>query len=226
MITVRGRTSADITRAHLVALVASRPVTLDLGAGDGAFAYRLAQAHPDRFVIAMDPVRENLREYSARAAKKAERGGLANVLYAVASIGANPGGAGRDRGRNLRDTAVGVADAGDHPRGRCGGSWDRVVRARRGGVADRAEHADLRRSGADRRAGPAGGVPPSTCSSAGAGVRAHGIAIAHTRWMDADEVATLGTTWAKRLSHRHPPRSVLIEATVRHRQGAGTPSAA
>jgi hypothetical protein len=32
--------------------------------------------------------------------------------------------------------------------------------------------------------------------------------------MDADEVASLGTTWAKRLSHRKPPRSVLIEATV------------
>jgi hypothetical protein len=43
---------------------------------------------------------------------------------------------------------------------------------------------------------------------------AHGITIARARWMDADEVASLGTTWAKRLSHRSPPRSVLIEATV------------
>jgi hypothetical protein len=32
--------------------------------------------------------------------------------------------------------------------------------------------------------------------------------------MGADEVAAIETTWAKRLSHRQPPRSVLIEAGV------------
>jgi 16S rRNA (adenine(1408)-N(1))-methyltransferase len=41
-----------------------------------------------------------------------------------------------------------------------------------------------------------------------------GMPMTRADWMDADEVATLGTTWAKRLSHRHPPRSVIIEATV------------
>jgi hypothetical protein len=44
---------------------------------------------------------------------------------------------------------------------------------------------------------------------AGAGMRMEG-----SRWMEPAEVAALGTTWAKRLSHRAPPRSLLIEAVV------------
>jgi 16S rRNA (adenine(1408)-N(1))-methyltransferase len=43
---------------------------------------------------------------------------------------------------------------------------------------------------------------------------AAGMRIERADWMDADEVATLGTSWAKRLSHRRPPRSVVIDATV------------
>jgi 16S rRNA (adenine(1408)-N(1))-methyltransferase len=42
----------------------------------------------------------------------------------------------------------------------------------------------------------------------------HGIVITASRWMDADEVASVSTTWAKRLSHRAPPRSVLIECRL------------
>jgi hypothetical protein len=41
-----------------------------------------------------------------------------------------------------------------------------------------------------------------------------GMRIERADWMDAGEVATLGTTWAKRLSHRRPPPSVVVEATV------------
>ncbi len=50
----------------------------------------------------------------------------------------------------------------------------------------------------------------------------HGIAITETRFMDADEVAAIETTWAKRLSHRRPPRSVLIAVhdSPRRRRGA------
>ena len=61
-------------------------VTIDVGAGDGRFAYRYAEAHPERFVVGMDAVAENMAELSAKAARKPGRGGLANVLYVVASI--------------------------------------------------------------------------------------------------------------------------------------------
>ena len=43
----------------------------------------------------------------------------------------------------------------------------------------------------------------------------HGIEIVDARFMDADEVAAISTTWAKRLSHRAPPRSVYIEGVVK-----------
>ena len=83
----RGRTAATISRDELLALAAPYAgVTIDVGAGDGAWAYRYAAAHPDRFVIALDPVRENMRESSAKAARKPEKGGLPNIIFAVGSI--------------------------------------------------------------------------------------------------------------------------------------------
>ena len=41
-----------------------------------------------------------------------------------------------------------------------------------------------------------------------------GLRIDVTREFGADEVLALGTTWAKRLSHRRPPPSLYIEAHV------------
>ncbi|MDE3096843.1 MAG: hypothetical protein KGK07_12720, partial [Chloroflexota bacterium] len=41
-----------------------------------------------------------------------------------------------------------------------------------------------------------------------------GLRIEQARLFDADELRALGTTWAKRLSHRRPPPSVYVEATV------------
>ncbi len=87
MIAVRGKHTEAMEGAELAALVAPYDgVTVDLGAGDGRFAYRYATAHPERFVIGIDPVAENLRELSAKAARKLARGGLPNVLYVVASV--------------------------------------------------------------------------------------------------------------------------------------------
>lgn len=43
---------------------------------------------------------------------------------------------------------------------------------------------------------------------------AAGMRIDEARWLAPEEAAGLGTTWAKRLSHRAPPRSLLIKATI------------
>ena len=91
MIVVRGKQTSEMTRGELDALrVPNSGVTIDVGTGDGAFAYRYALAHPERFVVGIDPVRENMREYSAKAAGKPTRGGLGNVLYVVASVEQTP----------------------------------------------------------------------------------------------------------------------------------------
>lgn len=67
-----------------------RSVVLDLGAGDGAFAYRYARGHQESLVVAVDPARDRLVEYSAKAAKKPARGGIPNVFFMVADAGTLP----------------------------------------------------------------------------------------------------------------------------------------
>jgi 16S rRNA (adenine(1408)-N(1))-methyltransferase len=215
MIIVRGKQATEINAAALAAMIArSDGVTVDVGAGDGRFAYRYASSHPERFVVAMDPVAENLRELSAKATRKPERGGLANVLYAVASIEHVPaelrGIAGEIfvtlpwgslmRGIILADDEVlgGIASLA-----RDGAALRIVLNAR---IFDDPVPLDVR---------DLPDVTPDYVRERLAPAFArHGIAITETRFMDADEVAAIDTTWAKRLSHRRPPRSVLIVGTI------------
>ena len=203
-------------RGELAQLVAAYDgVTVDLGAGDGRFAYRYAREHARRFVIGIDPVAENMGEMSARAARKPARGGLPNVLYAVANVELLPdelGGIADEifvtlpwgslmRGIILAEPVVldGIASLA-----RDGADLRIVLNAR---IFDDPVPADLR---------DLPEVTPGYARETLAPAYArHGIEIRSSRWMDADEVAAISTTWAKRLPHRAPPRSVLIEAAVR-----------
>ena len=66
--TIRGKETHTVARDQLDAMIAQyERVVVDLGAGDGKWAYRRAQAHLDELVIAIEPVRENVREASAKA---------------------------------------------------------------------------------------------------------------------------------------------------------------
>jgi 16S rRNA (adenine(1408)-N(1))-methyltransferase len=73
-------------------------VLIDIGTGDGRFAYRYASEHPETLVIGLDPVRENMREISAKAARKPSRGGLSNCMFVQAAV------------ENLPRELVGIAD--------------------------------------------------------------------------------------------------------------------
>lgn len=193
-------------------------VTLDIGAGDGRFAYRYAQAHPDRFVIAVEPVRENVREISAKASRKPARGGLPNVLFVAASVEAMPAelqGIAQEvlvtlpwgslmRGLILGEQRVlaGVACAG------ADGATVRIVLNTR--IFE--EPLPIEARGLPE-------VTPEYAETLRDTYAAAGMEITRTAWMAADEVAALDTTWAKRLSHRAPPRSVLIEARIHAARG-------
>ncbi len=59
---------------------------IDLGTGDGLFAWRLAKQKPDTFVIGIDASRESLREGSSRAIKKPSRGGTPNAIFICMNI--------------------------------------------------------------------------------------------------------------------------------------------
>jgi 16S rRNA (adenine(1408)-N(1))-methyltransferase len=213
MIVVRGKQAVEIAAEELAAAITPYAgVTVDLGAGDGAFAYRYAREHGDRFVIAIDPVGENLREYSARAARKPERGGLPNVLYVVASVEHMPVELHAVAheiyitlpwGSLMRGLILGEASvlAGVAALARAGAAIRIVLNTRIFDEPVPIEARDL----------PEVTVEYVRDTLAPAYERA-GLYIEGTRYLDADEVAAIGTTWAKRLSHRRPPRSVLIEA--------------
>lgn len=217
MIIVTGKQTALITNEQLRERIAPyKSVSVDVGAGDGRFAYRYAQLNPDRIIIALDPVRENLRELSAKAARKPERGGLANVLYVVASIEQLP-----PELHGIADEIVVTLPWGSLMRGIILGDaavLEPLARLGRDGASLRIvlntrifdEPVPI-----DARDLPEVTPDYARTDMARAFERA-GMRITSADWLDADDVATLGTTWAKRLSHRAPPRSVIIEATVTH----------
>lgn len=189
-------------------------VTIDLGAGDGRWAYRYALEHPERCVIAIDPVRENLRELSAKAAGKPARGGAANALYVVASIEQMP-----DELSQIADEIFVTLPWGSLMRGVILGepaALEAIARLGREGARVRIVlNTRIFDDPVPIEARDLPDVTPDYVRNAlTARYTATGLRIDSTREMDADEVATLGTTWAKKLSHRRPPPSVLIEATV------------
>lgn len=68
----------------------SRRVVIDVGAGDGRVAYRLARAHPDWLVIGLDPNWRGMTETAVRSNRKPARGGVENLLLVAAAIETAP----------------------------------------------------------------------------------------------------------------------------------------
>ena len=65
--------------------IAGRRVVIDIGAGDGRWAYDGARHDPDVVYIALDPDADTLADYAYRASRKPSRGGAANALFVVAA---------------------------------------------------------------------------------------------------------------------------------------------
>lgn len=59
---------------------------VDVGTGDGRFAYHLASTDPTRFVIGIDALDEPMGEIAAKAARKPARGGRPNLLLVRAGV--------------------------------------------------------------------------------------------------------------------------------------------
>jgi 16S rRNA (adenine(1408)-N(1))-methyltransferase len=77
METIRGKTSLDLDLNGFTARLTNyNRVILDLGTGDGKFAFHYARAFPNHFVIGVDACRENLHEHS--------RAKLPNLLFIIA----------------------------------------------------------------------------------------------------------------------------------------------
>jgi 16S rRNA (adenine(1408)-N(1))-methyltransferase len=80
VIVVEGKRTREVD-----ALPDAARTVIDLGTGDGRYAYAVAGAHPDWLVIGVDAISERLAEYSAKAARKPAKGGRPNLLYVRAS---------------------------------------------------------------------------------------------------------------------------------------------
>jgi 16S rRNA (adenine(1408)-N(1))-methyltransferase len=63
-----------------------RRVVIDVGAGDGRWAYDSARRDAESVYIALDPDAESLAEYAYRAGRKPSRGGVENALFVVAAV--------------------------------------------------------------------------------------------------------------------------------------------
>ncbi len=83
METIRGKASLNLDLTDLYSRLANYDrIMLDLGTGDGKFAFCHADNFPTHFVIGVDSCRENLHEHS--------RAKLPNLLYIIASAQALP----------------------------------------------------------------------------------------------------------------------------------------
>ena len=210
MLVVRGR---EVVEAGLD-LDGYGSLHVDVGTGDGRYAYALAKADPRRLVVGIDALRENLAEMSRKAARKPARGGLPNVLFVAASAETPPAElAGRADevsvilpwGRLMvglirpdDDVLAGLAALA-----KPGAAMRFVLNAEVWGDPVPVEARDLPEPTPERVLGE---LAPRYA--------AHGIEVGEARLMTLEEIRALPTTWARKLaSSRALPRFVYVSAS-------------
>lgn len=79
---VIGKRVVDLLPAEFAALRERYAgVLLDVGTGDGKHVLHLARQRPDLLVVGLDANADGLRRTSAKAAARADRGGLPNAVF-------------------------------------------------------------------------------------------------------------------------------------------------
>jgi 16S rRNA (adenine(1408)-N(1))-methyltransferase len=217
MLVVRGKDVAELDQAAFAALVrASERLVVDVGTGDGRFAYAYARDHPEAFVVALDPVKENLRELSHRASRKPGRGGLPNVLFAWGVVERPPpeleGRADEVHvvlpwGKLASGLLLAEPDVLDGLvfLARAGATLDLVLNAEVWEEPVPVQARDLPRLTVDYVTGT---LAPR--------YRAHGIDVRQVGTLTREEIDRLPSTWARRLSHgREHPNFVHVDAVIR-----------
>jgi len=90
---VRGKVRTPVPAARVREAAAKfQEVGIDVGTGDGRWAYRMARAHPDRFCLGIDANAAGMRDVSFRAGRKPSRGGVSNVWFIRAAVETLPAG--------------------------------------------------------------------------------------------------------------------------------------
>lgn len=58
---------------------------MDIGTGDGSYAYKAARQNPEKYFIGLDSNAENMQLYSQKACKPLQKGGCSNLLFTIAN---------------------------------------------------------------------------------------------------------------------------------------------
>jgi len=211
----RGRVR-ELSETELDQLRAGAARTVvDVGTGDGRFAYARATAHPDWLVIGIDAIDEPMGETAQRAMRRPERGGRPNLLLLRASIEQVPG--------ELMDAADEVTVVLP---------WGRLLE----GIVCPDEEvplglASLCRPGAAVSIILNGEIwvestparfrdlpdptPEHVATVVAPAFAEAGIRLSAARWLEADEAKALTSTWSRKLGHgREHPRFLNIDGVA------------
>lgn len=216
MLVVRGREVVDVAGPAAAELFEGHAeVLVDVGTGDGRFAYALAKADPARLVIGLDSVKENLEEVSRRARQKPAKGGVPNVAFVWARAEDPPAELqGRATaiqvilpwGRLMAGMAAGLGDVlgGLRRLGSAGVPVRAVLNAEIWGDPVPLEVRDIPEV-----------TPAYVEEMLTPCYEACGIGIQRAWLLDREEVKAVRSTWSKKLQHgRDLPRFVGIDATL------------
>lgn len=210
---VRGKVRTPVPAAHVREAASKfREVVIDVGTGDGRWAYRMARAHPDRFCLGIDANAAGLRDVSFRAGRKPSRGGVSNVWFIRAAAETLPAGLERLADhitifypwRRLLDGILKPDPAVIHPIGLLGKHGAQILIC----INESALHAGSR---------PA---DPGACAAVLARLRPPyaeaGIVLTSCRIASGP-----GTTWGDRVGQGRPAPSVVVTGVVRGEGCAG-----
>lgn len=205
----KGRTE-PLTGAAFEEIRATYATTcVDVGTGDGRFAYHLASSDPTGLVIGIDALAANMGERAATAARKPAKGGRPNLLLVHAAIEALP--------VELDHVADNV-----YVQLPWGALLEGIVMARddvlRGiaALCRRGGHLEVTLNGEiwvestpTRYASLPVPTPEYVRDVVAPGFARFGIELRAAAYLSADDAKELPTTWARKLGHDRPhPRFV------------------
>lgn len=198
METIRGRMSLDLDLTDLYTRLANyNRITLDLGTGDGKFAFCHAENFPGNFVIGVDACRENLHEVS--------RAKLPNLLFIIASA------------QNLPHELSGLVShvTINFPWGSLLESLltgDSHLMRGLGTIAQPSAALDVRLNGG--ALAEAGWSLEDGAEQIRENLVCAGWRVGKPSTMDSRALRTFPSTWAKRLAFGRDPRAVQMSAQI------------
>jgi len=209
---VREMQAAEVDKLREAAI----RTVVDVGTGDGRYAYARASAHPDWLVVGLDAIDEPMGEVANKAMRKAERGGRPNLVLLRASIEEPPAelhGIADEVtvvlpwGR-LLEGIVCPDDAVSRGLARLCRTGARVSITLNGEIWLESTPARFRDLPAATPEHVAAVVAPAFAES--------GIELSPARWLGADETKAISSTWARKLGHgRAHPRFLQLDGRTR-----------